>query len=120
MRPFRFNVGTMEDSIAEFLQPSEGGIFDDRFGDTGAHGLVSRRETAPPMWYTCCMAEKPLIETNPYLKNPKQREQLLLINVGSSTAIEIGRFPASIARKLKTLHSRGVKPKLPSFFEEPR
>ncbi len=67
------------------------------------------------------MAEKPLIETNPYLRDPGQYKKLLLINVGSSAAIEIGSFPTSIAQELKTLHSYGVKPKKsPDFFGEPR
>jgi len=46
------------------------------------------------------MAEKPLIETNPYLRNPEQYKKLLLINVGSSAAIETGSFPASITQEL--------------------
>ena len=57
------------------------------------------------------MAEKPLIETNPYLRDPEQYKKLLLINVGSSAAIEIGSFPASITQELKTLHSHALKPK---------
>ncbi len=67
------------------------------------------------------MAEKPLIETNPYLRNPEQYKKLLLINVGSSAAIETGSFPASITQELKTLHSHGVKlKKSPGFFGAPR
>ena len=34
------------------------------------------------------MLKKPLIETNPYLKDPVQRKSLLDISVSSSTAIE--------------------------------
>lgn len=49
------------------------------------------------------MREKPLIETNPYLRNPEQYKRMLLINVGSSAAIELGSFPAEIAQELKTL-----------------
>ena len=67
------------------------------------------------------MAEKPLIETNPYLRNPEQYKKLLLINVGSSAAIEIGSFPAAITQELKILHSHGIKPKKsPGFFGESR
>lgn len=34
------------------------------------------------------MSKKSLIKTNPYLKNPQQREELLYTSVSSSTAIE--------------------------------
>ena len=34
------------------------------------------------------MNDKPLIETNPYLKNPKKRQFFLYTAVSSSTAIE--------------------------------
>lgn len=34
------------------------------------------------------MAKKPLIETNPYLTNPSQRQDLFFTSVTSSTAIE--------------------------------
>ena len=50
------------------------------------------------------MNHKPLIETNPYLRDPKQYEKLLIINVGSSTAIELGSIPAPITNILKTFH----------------
>ena len=67
------------------------------------------------------MHEKPLSKTNPYLKDPKQYKRLLLINVGSSAAIELGGFPAPIAQELKTLHAHGVKSKRsPGFFGERR
>jgi len=36
------------------------------------------------------MAEKPLIETNPYLKDPKRRRKLIYTAVTTSTAIETG------------------------------
>ena len=49
------------------------------------------------------MAEKPLIETNPYLRNREQYRRMLLINVGSSAAIELGSFPAKITQELKAL-----------------
>ena len=55
-------------------------------------------------WYNYSMNYKPLIETNPYLRNPKLYEKLLIINVGSSTAIELGSIPAPIAVILKTYH----------------
>ena len=34
------------------------------------------------------MSEKPLIQTNPYLKNSSQRDWLLLIAANTSTAVE--------------------------------
>jgi len=46
--------------------------------------------TSPQM--ACCdegvMKKKPLIETNPYLKDLRIREEMLIISVDSSTAIE--------------------------------
>lgn len=67
------------------------------------------------------MAEKPLIETNPYLRDREKYKRMLLINVGSSAAIELGSFPAEIAKELKTLHSQEIKSKKPQgFFGEPR
>lgn len=44
---------------------------------------------------------KPLSETNPYLKDPKRYEKFLLINVTSSTAIELGTVDASTVKALK-------------------
>ena len=34
------------------------------------------------------MVKKPLVETNPYLANPSQRQELFYTSVTSSTAIE--------------------------------
>ena len=65
------------------------------------------------------MAEKPLIETNPYLRDRGQAKRMLLINVGSSAAIELGSFPAEISQELKTLHLQELKlKKSPRFFGE--
>jgi len=44
---------------------------------------------------------KKLIDTNPHLRNPKKFKKALLINVLSSTAIEIGKIPPSMRRKLR-------------------
>jgi hypothetical protein len=46
------------------------------------------------------MALKTLFDVNPYLSDPDHYEQFLVINVGSSSAIELGRLPASIVRAL--------------------
>jgi len=53
------------------------------------------------------MGNKPLIETNPYLKTPEKYRKALITNVSSSTAVETGAPVESIARKL----TRHVKPK---------
>ena len=47
------------------------------------------------------MDDRPLIETNPYLKDPEQYEKSLLINVTTSRAVELGRIPQSIIKDLK-------------------
>ena len=57
------------------------------------------------------MVEKPLIETNPYLRDQGQYKRMLLINVGSSAAIELGSFPAEISQALKTLHLQEIRSK---------
>jgi hypothetical protein len=44
--------------------------------------------------------QKPLIETNPYLKDLKKYRKALILNVASSTAIETGASVESIARML--------------------
>ena len=46
------------------------------------------------------MKQKPLIETNPYLRNPEKFRKALIANVSSSTAIETGASVESIARTL--------------------
>jgi hypothetical protein len=47
------------------------------------------------------MKLKPLIETNPYLRDPEKLRKLLISNVSSSTAIETGASIDSIARMLE-------------------
>ena len=46
------------------------------------------------------MQEKPLIETNPYLRDPEQFRKALIMSVASSTAVETGEPVESIARML--------------------
>jgi len=46
------------------------------------------------------MSKKPLIETNPYLQNPKKYRDSLITNVSSSTAIETGDNVCSVADTL--------------------
>ena len=43
---------------------------------------------------------KPLIETNPHLKDPAKYRRALIANVASSTAVETGTSVESIARIL--------------------
>jgi hypothetical protein len=46
------------------------------------------------------MLKKPLIETNPYLKDPVRYHRDLITSVSSSTAIETGTSVATIAKTL--------------------
>ncbi len=46
------------------------------------------------------MSKKPLIETNPYLKDPRRYQRDLVKSVSSSTAIETGQRVADIAKVL--------------------
>ena len=47
------------------------------------------------------MKQKPLIETNPYLRDPEKLRKALITSVASSTAIETGASVDSIARMLE-------------------
>jgi len=47
------------------------------------------------------MLKKPLIDTNPYLHDPKQFRKALITSVSSSTAIETGTSVESVARMLE-------------------
>jgi hypothetical protein len=51
--------------------------------------------------YNLLMKQKPLIETNPYLRNPENIRKALITSVARSTAIETGAPVASIARMLE-------------------
>lgn len=46
------------------------------------------------------MNKRPLIETNPYLRDPEQFRKALITNVSTSTAVETGAPAESIARTL--------------------
>ena len=50
--------------------------------------------------YDCTMSKRPLIETNPYLKDPARYCRDLITSVASSTAIETGARVADIAKTL--------------------
>ena len=51
--------------------------------------------------YNSTMKQRPLIETNPYLRDPEKLRKLLFTNVSSSTAIETGASVDSVARMLQ-------------------
>jgi hypothetical protein len=57
------------------------------------------------------MKSKPLIETNPHLRDPLKRQKALITSVASSTAIETGASVDSIVRMLEK-HKAG-KPTTP-------
>lgn len=46
------------------------------------------------------MLKKPLIDTNPYLRDPEKYRKALITNVSSSTAVETGATVESVARML--------------------
>ena len=47
------------------------------------------------------MKQKPLIETNPYLRDPEKFRKALITSVASSTAVETGAPVETIARMLE-------------------
>jgi len=57
------------------------------------------------------MKQKPLIETNPYLRDPGKLRKALITSVASSTVIETGALVDSIARMLEeTRNTALLKP----------
>ena len=46
------------------------------------------------------MRNKPLIQTNPHLRDPEKFRKTLTVNVASSTAVETGTAIETIARDL--------------------
>ena len=50
--------------------------------------------------YNTPMEQKPLIETNPFLRDPDKFRKALITSVASSTAIETGAPVETIARTL--------------------
>jgi len=54
--------------------------------------------------------KKPLIETNPYLRDADGRSKALITNVSSNTSVETGRKSETIARTLsRTQRTSPVK-----------
>ena len=48
------------------------------------------------------MRKKSLMETNPYLRDPKTFEKFLFVSVSSSAAIELGKLPPALEHALKS------------------
>jgi hypothetical protein len=63
--------------------------------------IQSESAFAVCLCYNSTMKQKPLIETNPYLRDPEKLRKLLITNVSSSTAIETGASVDSIACMLE-------------------
>jgi hypothetical protein len=61
--------------------------------------------TPPPT----LLLRKPLIETNPYLRDPAKYRKTLITNLASPTAIETGASVDSIARMLVTKKATKTK-----------
>lgn len=59
-----------------------------------------RIEFGSTLCYNLPMDQKPLIETNPYLRDPVRFRKALITSVASSTAIETGAPVESITRML--------------------
>ncbi len=55
---------------------------------------------ARSLCYNSHMKQKPLIETNPYLRDPEKFRKALITNVSSSTAVETGAPVESIEHTL--------------------
>lgn len=54
------------------------------------------------------MEQKPLTQTNPYLRDPAKFRKALVTSVASSTSIETGQSVASIARNLENKFEIGA------------
>ena len=56
--------------------------------------------------------QKPLIATNPYLRNPKKYRKALILSVASSAAVQTGASVESIVRTLtgKEKRNQAKKP----------
>jgi len=65
------------------------------------HPSASRPTSHTASCYNLPVKDKPLIETNPHLRDPVKFRKALITSVASSTAIETGAPIATIARKLE-------------------
>lgn len=64
-------------------------------------GANRRNRVCLSVCYNFSMKQKPLIETNLYLRDPEKFRKALITSVASSTAIETGAPIASIVRMLE-------------------
>ena len=64
-------------------------------------GNTQHRGIATPFCYNLPVKQKPLIETNPYLRDPEKFRKALIRTVASSTAIETGNPVESVIRLLE-------------------
>ena len=62
---------------------------------------IRRNRVCLSLCYNLPMEQRPLIETNPYLRDPEKFRKALITSVASSTAIETGAPIASIVRMLE-------------------
>ena len=67
----------------------------------GSLGIYIKRRIEVYFCYNTTMKQKPLIETNPYLRDPAKLRKLLVTNVSTSTAVETGASVDSISRMLE-------------------
>ncbi|HJX17562.1 MAG TPA: hypothetical protein VJ437_05130 [Acidiferrobacterales bacterium] len=67
----------------------------------GRQRRVHRLKVCLSACYDLPIEQKPLIETNPYLRDPEKFRKALITSVASSTAIETGTPVASIVRMLE-------------------
>ena len=73
-------------------------------------GANRRNRVCLTICYHSPMKQKPLIETNPYLRDPEKFRKALIMSVASSTAIETGAPVASIVRMLEEGHEAKSSP----------
>jgi len=73
-------------------------------------GANRRNRVYLTIYYHSPMKQKPLIETNPYLRDPVKFREALIMSVASSTAIETGAPVASIVRMLEEGHEAKSSP----------
>ena len=59
--------------------------------------------------YDYIMPKKPLVETNPYLRDVEKRQKSLITNVSTSTSVETGTKVETIARTLTREGTARVK-----------
>ena len=74
--------------------------------------LLSSGDFGVVLIYAEPMKKRPLIETNPYLKNPVEREEALIHSICTSSAIE-GVFCKGMGKDRVLGKKSGIKKKSP-------